>query len=46
MTKMTYEAPIMRAHGKVEALTKGGSDGNFTDAIFPVNTPKGALTFS
>jgi hypothetical protein len=46
MTKMTYEAPILRAHGKVEALTKGGVDGAFTDMMFPSDTPKGDLTFS
>lgn len=46
MTKMTYQAPVMREHGKVEALTKGGADGSATDAFFPSDTPKGDLTFS
>lgn len=46
MTKITYQAPIMREHGKVEALTKGGAVGDFTDAIFPTDTPKGDITFS
>jgi hypothetical protein len=46
MTKKPYETPILRQHGKVEALTKGGADGAFTDAFFPANTPKGEITFS
>ena len=46
MTKMTYQAPTMRAHGQVEVLTKGGADGAETDKFFPSDTPKGELTFS
>lgn len=46
MTKMPYQTPVMREHGKVEALTKGSAAGDFTDALFPADTPKGDLTFS
>jgi hypothetical protein len=41
-----YEAPRLRSEGTVRDLTFGQSDGDFTDAVFPVNTPKSALTFS
>ena len=43
---MTYEAPRIVDHGTLVELTAGQSDGNFTDAAFPVNTPKKDLTFS
>ncbi|MFK7878964.1 hypothetical protein [Roseobacter sp.] len=46
MTKAPYTAPVLRAHGKVEALTKGGTDGGSTDAMFPQGTPFSSLTFS
>jgi hypothetical protein len=41
-----YEAPRLRSEGSVRDLTFGQSDGDFTDAVFPVNTPKKLLTFS
>ena len=43
---MTYEAPRIADHGTLVELTAGQADGNFTDAAFPVNTPKQDLTFS
>lgn len=46
MTKFTYQKPALRAHGSVEAITKGGQDGNKLDADFNVGTPFGQLTFS
>ncbi|MFK7867932.1 MAG: lasso RiPP family leader peptide-containing protein [Roseobacter sp.] len=44
--KLPYEQPLVRAHGSVETLTKGGSTGFALDASFPSNTPRGDLTFS
>lgn len=44
--KTVYEAPVLRAHGKVEAMTKGGTTGTQLDATFPVNTPFSDLTLS
>ena len=44
--KATYQAPIFREHGKVEALTKGGSSGASTDAAFTVGTHFADVTFS
>lgn len=46
MTKAVYEAPVLRAHGKVEAVTKGGSTGSSLDAAFPVGTPFADVTLS
>lgn len=46
MTKAVYEAPVLRAHGKVEAVTKGGTTGTSTDASFPAGTPFADVTFS
>ena len=46
MMKAKYEAPVLRAHGKVEALTKGGATGPVTDASFPTHTPLVDVTFS
>lgn len=46
MTKATYELPVLRAHGKVENITKGTSVGDSLDDSFPVSTPRGDLTFS
>ncbi|MEO9652448.1 MAG: lasso RiPP family leader peptide-containing protein [Roseobacter sp.] len=46
MTKATYEAPVLRSHGTVEAVTKGGSTGASTDASFPVSTPFADITLS
>jgi hypothetical protein len=44
--KMKYVKPELKAHGSIEEVTQGGSTGDFTDAAFPVNTPRGKLTFS
>lgn len=44
--KLAYERPLIRSHGSVESITKGGSAGDFLDASFPSNTPRGDLTFS
>lgn len=46
MTKAVYEAPVMRAHGKVESVTKGGTNGTKLDASFPSGTPFADLTLS
>ncbi|WP_292290412.1 lasso RiPP family leader peptide-containing protein [Marivita sp.] len=46
MNKLPYEAPIVRSHGKVEDITKGGSTGLRLDASFPAGTPFGDLTLS
>ncbi len=46
MAKKTYEAPKFEKLGSFEAMTKGGSTGDFTDAVFPSDTPRGELTFS
>lgn len=45
-TTDAYEAPTSVVIGTVRQLTQGSSDGNFTDAVFPVDTPKKDLTFS
>lgn len=44
--KTSYEQPTIRAHGHVENMTKGLTDGGGLDAFFPAGTPKGDLTFS
>lgn len=44
--KRTYEAPTVKVVGSVRQLTLGSSDGETTDAAFPVKTPKSELTFS
>lgn len=46
MTKSVYEAPVLRSHGTVEAVTKGGSAGTSLDAAFPTGTPFGDVTLS
>jgi hypothetical protein len=40
-----YEAPSFEVVGTVRELTLGGSDGDFLDATFPTNTPRGDLTY-
>jgi hypothetical protein len=42
----TYEAPKVTDYGDLADLTGGSHDGDFTDADFPVHTPKKDLTFS
>lgn len=46
MNKKTYTTPKLTNHGDVEVLTRGSSDGDFTDKDFPVKTPKKDLTFT
>jgi hypothetical protein len=41
-----YETPRIEDHGDLATLTAGSHDGEFTDAAFPINTPKKDLTFS
>jgi hypothetical protein len=41
-----YESPDVIDFGDLVELTAGQSDGEMTDATFPVNTPKRSLTFS
>jgi len=41
-----YEAPGIVDYGHLVDLTAGQLTGNFTDAAFPVNTPKQDITFS
>jgi hypothetical protein len=41
-----YQAPQLRVHGSLEALTQGNSTGNYIDATFPGGTPVSQLTFS
>lgn len=45
-TKKTFVSPKLTVHGDVEVITLGFSVGNWTDAVFPVQTPRGDLTFS
>lgn len=40
-----YETPRIEDHGDLAELTAGGSTGEFTDKVFPENTPKSDLTF-
>ncbi len=42
----TYEPPRITDYGDLTEITAGTQDGNFLDRSFPVNTPKGKLTFS
>ena len=44
--KQTYQEPEVSQIGSFEEITLGGADGEFTDAYFPINTPKSLLTFS
>lgn len=41
-----YEAPAVVDYGDLTSLTAGTTTGDYTDADFPTNTPKSALTFS
>ena len=43
---MEYGKPQIVDYGDLVELTAGSSDGDFTDAAFPVNTPKRDLTFT
>ena len=44
--KKEYTRPELTIYGDVRDITKGSSDGLFTDADFPARTPAGDLTFS
>jgi hypothetical protein len=41
-----YETPQIIDYGSLVELTAANQDGDFTDANFPVHTPKKDLTFS
>lgn len=41
-----YETPDIVDYGDLVELTAGTTDGDYTDAAFPVDTPKRDLTFS
>ena len=45
-TKKTFVSPKLTVHGDVEVITLGFQNGNFTDKMFPIQTPKPQLTFS
>ena len=45
MTK-TYNRPVLRVQGKLEAMTHGMSSGSVLDRDFPTGTPASELTFS
>ena len=45
-TKKAYQTPRVTVHGDATQLTQGTSVGNFTDRVFPADTPRGDLTFS
>jgi hypothetical protein len=42
----TYTAPMVADYGTLTELTAGQADGNYTDQLFPILTPKKDLTFS
>ena len=46
MPKAVYEIPMLRTHGKVEDLTKGGACPGHLDDDFPDGTPFGDVTCS
>ena len=46
MTKAIYVAPVLRAHGHVESITKMQSSGPRLDAGFPAHTPLSEVTVS
>jgi len=41
-----YVRPTLRVQGKLEAVTKGASNGSVLDNTFPTGTPNTDLTFS
>ena len=41
-----YEAPTVVDYGSLAEITAGTLSGDFLDKTFPVNTPRGDLTFS
>ena len=46
MTKAMYVAPVLRAHGHVESMTKMQSSGTVLDADFKGGTPLSEVTLS
>ena len=44
--KRTYESPRLVVEGALKDLTLGEATGNFTDKLFPQNTPFNQLTFT
>ena len=42
---LAYEAPTVERLGSFESMTRGGINGDFTDAVFPAGTPRGNITF-
>jgi hypothetical protein len=46
MNDAGYVAPAVADYGDLISLTGGATDGDATDADFPVHTPKSSLTFS
>lgn len=46
MTKLPYQAPTLRAHGKVEAITEMNSGGTRLDAPFEAGDLISDLTSS
>jgi hypothetical protein len=46
LERVDYETPAVVDYGDLVELTAGSTDGDFTDAAFPVSTPKRDLTFS
>jgi hypothetical protein len=45
-TPVEYVAPEVTDYGKLTDITAGQTIGNFTDASFPINTPKSDITVS
>jgi hypothetical protein len=41
-----YEAPSITELGTVADITNASTSGPATDALFPIGTPQGDLTFS
>ena len=46
MKKLTYQVPMLRAHGTVEAVTKANTGGSTLDVGFSTGTPLSDLTTS
>ena len=46
MKKLTYQVPMLRAHGTVEAVTNANTGGSRLDGSFDAGTPLSDLTTS
>lgn len=44
--KSAYTRPRLVVYGKLEEITRGNHDGQYTDQSFPANTKRSDLTFS